>query len=247
MSEYTEKHTVAKLIGRLPDMWVRRTAVCWPMLSARHPTALLLDEIERLIRTSTTSCCRWWTMRDDRQQRSSCRFPQRDIDGDEQCRSTVRFTGECGLQRKHIPWRGDAGTGEENFQARIHQPSLWYGGLPWYGPHDGVTHPRQKLGELQEKLTAKKVIMHLSDAARELLLTKGFTREYGAREMDRIIATMLKPLLMHEILFGKLKKGGIMAEIEVMNDLKLIVKDWSEVFLCRGVSHTPQLRKWFSN
>jgi len=67
---------------------------------------------------------------------------------------------------------------------------------------------RKKLGELQEKLTAKKVEMTLSDDAFEYLLTEGFTKEYGAREMDRVITGKLKPLLMREILFGSLKKGG---------------------------------------
>ena len=37
---------------------------------------------------------------------------------------------------------------------------------------------------------------------------KGFTPEYGAREMDRVIARELKPLLMREILFGRLTNGG---------------------------------------
>jgi ATP-dependent Clp protease ATP-binding subunit ClpA len=67
---------------------------------------------------------------------------------------------------------------------------------------------KKKLGELQEKLTAKQVEMTLSDEAFNLLLEEGFTREYGAREMDRVIAQRLKPMLMREILFGKLKQGG---------------------------------------
>ena len=67
---------------------------------------------------------------------------------------------------------------------------------------------KKKLGELQEKLTAKQVTMTLSDEAFALLLKEGFTREYGAREMDRVIAQRLKPLLMREILFGSLKNGG---------------------------------------
>ena len=66
----------------------------------------------------------------------------------------------------------------------------------------------KKLAQLQTKLSAKNVTLHLSAEARELLLTKGFTPEYGARELDRVIGSMLKPLLMREILFGKLKKNG---------------------------------------
>jgi ATP-dependent Clp protease ATP-binding subunit ClpA len=50
--------------------------------------------------------------------------------------------------------------------------------------------------------------MTLTDEAFAQLLDEGFTREYGAREMDRVIAQRLKPLLMREILFGSLKQGG---------------------------------------
>ena len=66
----------------------------------------------------------------------------------------------------------------------------------------------KKLGELQTKLTARKVTLTIETDARQWLLKKGFTREYGAREMDRVIAHDLKPLLMRQILFGRLKRGG---------------------------------------
>lgn len=67
---------------------------------------------------------------------------------------------------------------------------------------------RKKLGELQEKLSRRHVTMSLSPEAVALLMERGFTAEYGAREMDRVIARELKPLLMREILFGSLKSGG---------------------------------------
>lgn len=66
----------------------------------------------------------------------------------------------------------------------------------------------KKLAQLQTKLSAKNVTLHLSAEAHELLLTKGFTPEYGARELDRVIGSMLKPLLMKEMLFGRLKKSS---------------------------------------
>ena len=76
---------------------------------------------------------------------------------------------------------------------------------------------KKKLGELQEKLTAKQVTMTLTDEAFDHLLKEGFTREYGAREMDRVIGQQLKPLLMREILFGSLKQGGDVT-IEMRNE-----------------------------
>lgn len=66
----------------------------------------------------------------------------------------------------------------------------------------------KKLRELNAKLAAKSVSITLSDEAHQHLLKSGYSKEYGAREMDRVIQQQLKTMLMREILFGKLKKGG---------------------------------------
>lgn len=67
---------------------------------------------------------------------------------------------------------------------------------------------RKKLKELERKLEVKNVSMTLAPEAFDHLLAEGFTPEYGAREMDRVIRRDLSPLLMREILFGSLKEGG---------------------------------------
>jgi ATP-dependent Clp protease ATP-binding subunit ClpA len=66
----------------------------------------------------------------------------------------------------------------------------------------------KKLRELQEMLTAKGVTLKLGAKAREQLLAEGYSQEYGAREMDRVIHGRLKTKLVREILFGSLKQGG---------------------------------------
>ena len=66
----------------------------------------------------------------------------------------------------------------------------------------------KKLLELSEKCRKKNVTLKVSDRARDYLMEKGITREYGAREIDRVIESMVKPLLAKEILFGGLKNGG---------------------------------------
>ncbi len=81
----------------------------------------------------------------------------------------------------------------------------------------------KKLKELEKKLEAKNVTMSLSDEAREVLLSEGFSRKYGAREIDRVINKTLKPLLMRAILFGSLKDGGNV-EISTTVDGKLLLK-----------------------
>ena len=67
---------------------------------------------------------------------------------------------------------------------------------------------QKKVSELEAKLQNKHVTLTLTDEAIAELVKRGFTQEYGAREMDRVIAQQLKPMLMREILFGSLRKGG---------------------------------------
>ena len=66
----------------------------------------------------------------------------------------------------------------------------------------------KKLGELQTLLLQKKVTLTVDAATKALVKKKGITTEFGAREIDRVIQNEIKPLLVDEILFGKLKKGG---------------------------------------
>ena len=66
----------------------------------------------------------------------------------------------------------------------------------------------KRLRELQAKLTPKNVTLDVSEQARALLLKEGFTAEYGARELDRVLHRELKSRLVREILFGHLKRGG---------------------------------------
>lgn len=80
----------------------------------------------------------------------------------------------------------------------------------------------KKLRELNAKLAAKSVSITLTDEAHQHLLKSGYSKEYGAREMDRVIQQQLKTMLMREILFGKLKKGGE-ATVD-LHDGKLIIK-----------------------
>lgn len=79
----------------------------------------------------------------------------------------------------------------------------------------------KKLRELNAKLAAKSVSITLSDEAHQHLLKSGYSKEYGAREMDRVIQQQLKTMLMREILFGKLKKGGE-ATVDLQNGILTI-------------------------
>ena len=210
MSEYVEKHAVAKLIGSpagyvgyedggLLTAAVRKTPNC----------VLLFDEIEKAhpdIFNIFLQMMDYAALTDNHGERADFRnaiiIMTSNAGAQYASRASIGFTGSVS--------RGDAmlttvkKTFKPEFINRLTDIVVF---------HDMSRQMAslildKKLAQLQTKLSAKNVTLHLSAEARELLLTKGFTPEYGARELDRVIGSMLKPLLMREILFGKLKKGG---------------------------------------
>ena len=210
MSEYTEKHTVAKLIGSpagyvgyedgglLTDA-IRKTPNC----------VLLLDEIEKAhqdIYNILLQVMDYAKLTDNKGRKADFR------------NVILIMTSNAGAQfaaQANIGFSGNVSRGEAMLKQvkKTFKPEFInrLSGTVVFNDMDKTMATlilRKKLGELQEKLTAKKVEMTLSDDAFEYLLTEGFTKEYGAREMDRVITGKLKPLLMREILFGSLKKGG---------------------------------------
>jgi ATP-dependent Clp protease ATP-binding subunit ClpA len=64
------------------------------------------------------------------------------------------------------------------------------------------------LMELENQLMDKKVDLEVSSEARAWLSSKGYDNKLGARPIARLINDQIKKPLAHEILFGKLEKGG---------------------------------------
>ena len=210
MSEYTEKHTVAKLIGSpagyvgyedgglLTDA-IRKTPNC----------VLLLDEIEKAhqdIYNILLQVMDYARLTDNKGRKADFRnvilIMTSNAGAQFAAQANIGFTG--GISRGEAMLKQVKKTFKPEFINRLTGTVVF----------NDMDRPmatlilKKKLGELQEKLTAKQVSMTLTDDAFALLLDEGFTREYGAREMDRVIAQRLKPLLMREILFGTLKQGG---------------------------------------
>ncbi|MBQ8466649.1 MAG: AAA family ATPase [Prevotella sp.] len=210
MSEYTEKHTVAKLIGSpagyvgyedgglLTDA-IRKTPNC----------VLLLDEIEKAhtdIFNILLQVMDYARLTDNKGRKADFRNVILIMTSN----AGAQYAGQANIGFNSQVSRGEAmlkqvkKTFKPEFINRLSGTVVF---------HDmdrqmATLILRKKLRELQAKLTARQVEMVLSDEAFELLLNEGFTKEYGAREMDRVIAQRLKPMLTREILFGSLKQGG---------------------------------------
>ncbi len=64
------------------------------------------------------------------------------------------------------------------------------------------------LAELNQQLAVKKVALTISPAVRTWLATSGHDPKYGARPLGRVIQQEIKNTISDQILFGALEKGG---------------------------------------
>lgn len=69
-----------------------------------------------------------------------------------------------------------------------------------------------KIRKLEDRLASRKVKLEITPEAYQKLLKEGFSPEYGAREIERVLNARLTPLLMRELLFGR--KAGFTATVQ---------------------------------
>ena len=209
MSEYTEKHAVAKLIGSPAGYVGYEDGGLLTDAIRKSPNAvLLLDEIEKAhqdIYNILLQVMDYARLTDNKGRKADFR------------NVVLIMTSNAGAQfaGQSIGFSGSVSRGEAMMKQvkRTFKPEFLnrLSGTVVFHDMDkemATLILKKKLREVDVKLEAKNVRMSLNPDAFEYLLKEGFTTEYGAREMDRVIAQQLKPLLMREILFGSLKNGG---------------------------------------
>ena len=77
--------------------------------------------------------------------------------------------------------------------------------------------------QLEAQLSDRNVTIELTDEAREWLVKNGYDEAMGARPMARVIQTQIKTPLADEVLFGRLKGGGVV-KVVVTADEKGVKK-----------------------
>ncbi len=80
------------------------------------------------------------------------------------------------------------------------------------------------VAQLEAQLSEKNVTIQLTDDAREYLAKEGYDPAMGARPLGRVIQEQIKKPLAEELLFGKLVNGGIVKIDYKKDDLKFDVK-----------------------
>ena len=211
MSEYTEKHTVSKLIGS-PAGYVgyEEGGLLTDAIRNTPSCVLLLDEIEKAhsdIYNILLQVMDYASLTDNRGSKADFR------------NVILIMTSNAGAQYASQAAIGFAG-GQTQGEAMLATVKKTFkpeflnrlSGTVVFNSMDmtmaGLILDK-KLRELSKRLSAKGITLQLEAEARAFLLEKGFTQQFGAREMDRAIGRHLTPLLMEGILFGELGKGGI--------------------------------------
>lgn len=210
MSEYAEKHTVAKLIGSpagyvgyedgglLTDA-VRKTPHC----------VLLLDEMEKAhpdIYNVLLQVLDYASLTDNRGQKADFK------------NVIIIMTSNAGarlLGKQAIGFGGEQYNDSAMMEEvkRVFSPEF-RNRLSAIVPFNHMSETmaqriaQKKVNELLSRLSAKQIMVTVQQEALQYITEKGITREYGAREIERVINSEIKPLFVSEILFGKLRKGG---------------------------------------
>lgn len=218
MSEYSEKHSVAKLIGSpagyvgyddggiLTDT-IRRNPYC----------VLLLDEIEKAhedIYNLLLQIMDYAVITDNKGRKVDFR------------NVVLIMTSNAGARYAHkagigFDRKADAGSAMAKEVKKVFAPEFInrLTSVVVFNDMDRemarlILH--DKIRKLQTRLDAKEIKLEITPEAFEKLLREGFTPEYGAREIERVLNSRITPLLMREILFGR--REGFTAVIKTTEE-----------------------------
>jgi ATP-dependent Clp protease ATP-binding subunit ClpA len=211
MSEYMEKHAVARLIGAPPGYIGFDQGGLLTDGIRKHPhSVLLLDEIEKAhpdIFNILLQVLDHATLTDNNGKRADFR------------NVIVMMTSNAGTREMSTQSIG-FGDNQYDTEDKGKKAVEKFFSPEFRNRLDDIIHFNalneevmkkvvdKFMNELKEQLIAKKVSISLSSDARTWLATKGHDPRYGARPLARLIQTEIKDILSDEILFGCLDNGG---------------------------------------
>jgi len=226
MSEYQEKHSIAKLIGSPPGyvgyedsnmgggMFINEVE--------KNPHAVVLfDEIEKAHRDVSNMLLQvmdYGTVTGSNGKKADCR------------NITLIMTSNLGAEeneRNNIGFGKSERSGEDDKALKKFFPPEFRNRLDAVIKFDKLGKDTMKsvvkkfLQELNTMTTEKDVEVNATDEAIEFLMKKGFDAKLGARPLQRVIDDEIKKPLSKMMLFGELTAGG-MVEVSLI-DGKLIV------------------------
>ena len=209
MSEYSEKHSVAKLIGS-PAGYVGYDdgGILTETIRKNPYCVLLLDEIEKAhedIYNLLLQVMDYAVISDNKGRKVDFR------------NTVLIMTSNAGARYAHKASVGyerkvNAGTAMAKEVKKVFAPEFLnrLSSVVVFNDMDEKMAAMildDKISRLESRLQARGIKLVIETEAYSRLLSEGFSPEYGAREIERVLNSRLTPMLMREILFGDHKEG----------------------------------------
>ncbi len=210
MSEYQEKHTVSRLIGSPPGYVGFEEGGLLTGAVRKDPHAIvLLDEIEKAhsdIYNILLQVMDYGFLTDNQGRKADFR------------NAIIIMTSNAGARNINSPLIGFGERKQSEsavyeavekafspeFRNRL-DAIIAFGHLDKSIMADIV---KKELRKLNERLEKQNVIISVTDDAIDFLTEKGYSQEFGARNISRTVDEHIATPLVDEVLFGKLSKGG---------------------------------------
>ena len=231
MSEYQEKHAVAKLIGSPPGYvgHEENAGLLITKLQENPNCVLLLDEIEK----AHPDVSQLLLQIMDNGKVTGSNGKEADARN-----SIIILTTNLGAKQAE---KNSIGFGDEQEEVYEDTELKKFFAPEFRNRLDGVI-TFNKLGkpvmmkivgkflvELKNMVKDKGVVINITDEALDYLVDKGFDPKMGARPLQRVIDKEIKRPLSRELLFGKLKTGGTLTIDIVDGEVSLNVLEESTV------------------
>ena len=220
MSEYMEKHAVARLIGAPPGYIGFDQGGLLTDDIRKHPHGvLLLDEIEKAhpdLFNILLQVLDYATLTDNNGKKADFRniiiIMTSNAGSQEMSAHTIGF-GDTTGDAAHKSIKAVEKSFSPEFRNRLD-------GIVPFNPLTLAIMEQvvdKFMAELNGQTAARKIQITLSPEARYWLAAKGHDPRYGARPLSRLIQQHIRDVLSDHILFGKLEKGGDV-RVDLMDD-----------------------------
>ncbi len=211
MSEYMERHTVSRLLGAPPGyVGYDNGGLLTDQVNQFPHSILLLDEIEKAhpdVYNILLQVMDNGTLTDSN---------GRAVDFRNVILIMTTNAGAADAARTEIGFGRADGVSDEDEKAikRLFTPEFRnrLDATVKFDPLDKTSIAKvvdKFIIQLEAQLSDRKILFELSKGATQWLADKGYDKRYGARPLSRTIQEHIKKPLADEILFGKLKKGGL--------------------------------------
>ncbi len=219
MSEYQEKHTVARLIGAPPGyVGYEEGGLLTEAIRKTPHSVLLLDEIEKAhqdIYNTLLQIMDYATLTDNTGKKADFRNVIIIMTSNAGARDVSR--GVIGFEGSPINRDAISSAVERIFSPEFRNRLDSVVSFNSLTRDDILRIVKKAVAEFQRQLDEKRVTLRVTDRCYEWLAGRGYSPEFGAREIARLVQDKVKKFFVDEVLFGKLQSGGV-AQADIEND-----------------------------